>query len=248
MAKFLNTTGVSYHLEELIKGTKDRLILISPYLQFHNRIKDNIGNLIVQKRDVRIIYRENKLKVEESNWLEGLIGVRTSVCSTLHAKCYINEKEAIVTSMNLYSFSQQNNDEMGIYITKEQDPELYHDIAEEVQRLLTISKEIRVTVTTVDSKVVDKKTDELKKYSTKKKSSSSKLMKTKELSDKTGITSRKVNSWFVDNKLMYKKDNQWFATTKGKEQGGVEQDGYYGQEVLWPEEISDLIAKTDLPF
>jgi hypothetical protein len=34
MAKFLNTTGVSYHLEELIKGTKDRLILISPYLQF----------------------------------------------------------------------------------------------------------------------------------------------------------------------------------------------------------------------
>jgi len=35
MAKFLNTTGVSYHLEELIKGTKDRLILISPYLQFN---------------------------------------------------------------------------------------------------------------------------------------------------------------------------------------------------------------------
>jgi len=66
MAKFLNTTGVSYHLEELIKGTKDRLILISPYLQFHNRVKDNIENLNVQKKDIRIIYRENKLKVEES--------------------------------------------------------------------------------------------------------------------------------------------------------------------------------------
>tara|TARA_Y100001970_G_scaffold267425_1_gene357450 strand:+ start:598 stop:726 length:129 start_codon:yes stop_codon:yes gene_type:complete len=32
MAKFLNTTGVSYHLDELIKNTKDKLILISPYL------------------------------------------------------------------------------------------------------------------------------------------------------------------------------------------------------------------------
>tara|TARA_B110000902_G_scaffold245576_1_gene299834 strand:+ start:1484 stop:2230 length:747 start_codon:yes stop_codon:yes gene_type:complete len=248
MAKFLNTTGVSYHLEELIKGTKDRLILISPYLQFHNRIKDNIENLIAQKRDVRIIYRENKLKVEEHNWLEGLIGVRTSICSTLHAKCYINEKEAIVTSMNLYSFSQQNNDEMGIYVTKEQDAELYHDISEEVQRLLTISNEIRVSVTKVDRKVIDEKTDELKKYSIKKNSSKSKLMKTKELSEKTGLTSRKVNSWFIDNKLMYKKDNQWFTTAKGKEQGGVEQDSYYGQEVLWPEEISDLIEKNDLPF
>ena len=40
MVKFLNTTGVSYHLEELIKGTKDRLVLISPYLQFTDRIKE----------------------------------------------------------------------------------------------------------------------------------------------------------------------------------------------------------------
>lgn len=44
MAKFLNTTGVSYHLEELIKTTKDRLILISPYLQFNDR-KKNISTI-----------------------------------------------------------------------------------------------------------------------------------------------------------------------------------------------------------
>lgn len=30
MAKFLNTSGTNYYLEELIKGAKDRLILISP--------------------------------------------------------------------------------------------------------------------------------------------------------------------------------------------------------------------------
>lgn len=28
MAKFLNTSGTNYYLEELIKGAKDRLILI----------------------------------------------------------------------------------------------------------------------------------------------------------------------------------------------------------------------------
>jgi hypothetical protein len=44
MAKFLNTTGVSYLLEILIKGTKDRLILISPYLQFNDRIKEHLNN------------------------------------------------------------------------------------------------------------------------------------------------------------------------------------------------------------
>jgi len=156
MAKFLNTTGVSYHLEELIKGTKDRLILISPYLQFTDRIKEHLSNLNIQKRDIRIVYRENKLQLEENNWLESQIGIRTSLCKNLHAKCYINENEAIITSMNLYEFSQQNNNEMGIYISKEQDTDLYNATLEEVQRLLTISEEIRVTVKKVTADTLPK--------------------------------------------------------------------------------------------
>lgn len=170
MAKFLNTTGVSYHLEELIKGTKDRLILISPYLQFTDRIKEHLSNLNIQKRDIRIVYRENKLQLEENNWLEGQIGIRTSLCKNLHAKCYINENEAIITSMNLYEFSQQNNNEMGIYISKAQDADLYNATLEEVQRLLTISEEIRVTVKKVTADTppkTEKKIVEVKPSNTK---------------------------------------------------------------------------------
>lgn len=165
MAKFLNTTGVSYHLEELIKGTKDKLILISPYLQFNDRIKEHINNLNIQKKDIRIVYRENKLQLDENNWLESQIGVRTSICKNLHAKCYLNENEAIITSMNLYEFSQQNNNEMGIYISKAQDVDLYNATLEEAQRLLTISEEIRVTVkkvSTSNQEKVEKKGTEIK--------------------------------------------------------------------------------------
>jgi phosphatidylserine/phosphatidylglycerophosphate/cardiolipin synthase-like enzyme len=151
MAKFLNTSGVSFFLEELIKRTKDKLILVSPYLQFNDRIKEHIQNLNIQKKDIRIVYRENKLHPDENNWLANQIGVRTSICKNLHAKCYINDNEAIITSMNLYEFSQLNNNEMGIYITKEADPDLYKDTYEEVQRLLTISEELRVTVQKIDS-------------------------------------------------------------------------------------------------
>lgn len=157
MAKFLNTTGVSYHLEELIKSTKERLILISPYLQFNERIKEQINNLNIQKKDIRIIYRENKLRPDENNWLSNQIGVRTSICKNLHAKCYINEVEAIITSMNLYEFSQMNNNEMGIHVTKAQNEELYNSIFAEVQRLLTISEEIRVTVQKVAPQESEKK-------------------------------------------------------------------------------------------
>ena len=237
MAKFLNTTGVSYHLEELIKNTKDRLILISPYLQFHKRVKDNLENLNIQKRDIRIIYRENKLQLEESNWLESQIGIRTSLCDSLHAKCYMNEDEAIVTSMNLYSFSQQNNDEMGIYVKKKNDPELYNDILNEVQRLLTISEEIRVSVKKVD-KEKKQKTDEPIAKIVEKKKPTTKLCTTKELSEFTGITSRNINSWLTENKFMYKKDGDWITTKKGKEIGGIEKCGHYGSFVVWPQDVT----------
>lgn len=244
MAKFLNTTGVSYHLEELIKSTKDRLILISPYLQFHNRIRDHIQNLNIQKRDIRIVYRESKLQLEESNWLESQIGVRTSICPTLHAKCYLNENEAIVTSMNLYSFSQQNNDEMGIHVTKNEDPELYHDIYEEAQRLLTISEEIRVSVKKVEKKGPEQLANiPSSGIDVKKKSSNSDYKTTKDLSAIVGMSSRKINSWLVDNKLMYKKEDDWILTKEGVAKGGVSRSGQYGKFIVWPEEIANEIKK-----
>ena len=122
MAKFLNTSGISYHLEELIKNSHEKLFLISPYLQFSQRIKENIAERNLLKIDIRIVYRENKLAPDENNWLSQQSGVRTSLLQNLHAKCYMNENEAIITSMNLYEFSQQNNNEMGILISKSNDP------------------------------------------------------------------------------------------------------------------------------
>ncbi len=243
MAKFLNTTGVSYHLEELIKNTKDRLILISPYLQFHKRVKDHLENLNIQKRDIRIIYRDNKLQVAESNWLESQIGIRTSLCNSLHAKCYLNENEAIVTSMNLYSFSQQNNDEMGIHVTKEKDPDLYSDIYQEVQRLLTISEEIRISVKKVDKEIEIQSEKTVSEIVKTKGNSKSKLLRTKELSEITGLSSRKVNNWFVNKKLMYKKDDDWITTKKGKEIGGIEKSNQYGKFIVWPEDVAKHITE-----
>jgi phosphatidylserine/phosphatidylglycerophosphate/cardiolipin synthase-like enzyme len=242
MAKFLNTTGVSYHLEELIKSTNDQLILISPYLQFHKRVKDHLANLNIQKKDIRIIYRENKLQLEESNWLESQIGIRTSICGTLHAKCYINEKEAIVTSMNLYSFSQQNNDEMGIHVTKQDDPDLYQDIKMEVDRLLTISEEIRVTVKKVDKNIEKQADATVAEVKSSLEGISGKLVTTKELSALTGLSSRKVNEWLAEKKLMYKKDDDWITTKRGKDAGGQEKEGQYGKFVVWPEGIAKHIA------
>ncbi len=150
MAKFLSTSGVSYHLEELIQKANEKLILISPYLQFNDHLKQSLEEKDRQKTvDVRLIYGESKLQPAENNWLKSLLSIRTSICPHLHAKCYLSEHAAIITSMNLYEYSQINNNEMGIFIDKTEDEQLYNDVLADANRLIRISQEIKVTVATV---------------------------------------------------------------------------------------------------
>lgn len=152
MAKFLDTTGVSYHLQQLINKANEKLVLISPYLKINDRIKQSLEDKNRLKIDIRVVYGKNELQPDENNWLKSMTSIRSSFCKDLHAKCYLNENEAIITSMNLYEFSQVNNNEMGIYIEKSSDPDLYKDIYDEVQRLIRISDELIVSVEKAPSK------------------------------------------------------------------------------------------------
>lgn len=151
MAKFLSTTGTNYHLEELIKGASDRLILISPFLKLNDRMKELLADKNRLKIDVRIVYGKSELQPQEIEWLRGLTYIRTSFCKNLHAKCYMNEEMCIITSLNLYEFSQVNNNEMGILIQRGEDAQLYKDAYEESQRIIRISDEVRISLERVSS-------------------------------------------------------------------------------------------------
>ncbi len=162
MAKFLDTTGVSYHLQQLINQAQDMLILISPYLKINERLRQSLDDKDRMKIDIRIVYGKNELQPDQINWLKSLKFVRTSFCENLHAKCYLNESEAIITSMNLYEFSQVNNQEMGIYITKADDQQLYDEIYNEARRLIRISDEVRLYVEKIIEHEESRNNDEVK--------------------------------------------------------------------------------------
>lgn len=146
MAEFLDTTAVSDRLSQLIKHAKDRIILISPYLKINDRLKEFLEDQNRMKIDIRVIYGKSELKPAEIKWLQTLDYVHTSFHKNLHAKCYMSESEAIITSMNLYEFSQVNNEEMGIHVSLDDDPDLYQTILDEAQRLIRNADEIKVSV------------------------------------------------------------------------------------------------------
>lgn len=221
MAKFLNTSGTNYHLEELIKSTNDKLILISPFLKISNRIKELLEDKNRMKIDIRIVYGKIEMKNEEINWLKELSFIRTSFCENLHAKCYMNEKMCIVTSMNLYDFSQINNNEMGILIKRDEDQELYNDTKEEAERIIRISDEVRMSI----EKIEKENEEEHDKLTTSKLALKLKI-KTDELIEKL------VSLGFLE-----KKGDKEYITPKGKEAGGEFRTNKHGGYFLWDKDM-----------
>jgi len=146
MADFLTTSGITFHLEGLVKSANEKLILISPFLKLNERLRQILDDKDREKIDIRVVYGKNELQPEENNWLKSKASIRSSFCKNLHAKCYLNESKALITSMNLYEFSQVNNEEMGVLVEREKDAALYASVLEEAMRLIRISDEVRVTV------------------------------------------------------------------------------------------------------
>ena len=168
MSEFLTTSGVTYHLERLIKDAKERLVLVSQFLKINERLRQLLDDQDRFKIDIRVIYGKNELIPEENNWLRSKASIRTSYCKNLHAKCFLNEPEALITSMNLYEFSQVNNEEMGILVNRESDPKLYDGVYQEVMRLIRISEELQVEVKKIPQETVATTTRSTSTLSTKK--------------------------------------------------------------------------------
>ena len=136
MVEFLTTTSISAELEKLIKSAREEITLISPYLKVNPRLQGFIRDADMRRVRLTVIYGKRDMQDTEREWINGLATPpETWFVPNLHAKCYLNENAAIITSMNLYEFSQQNNDEMGIYVSGTQDPSLYKEIKEEALRL-----------------------------------------------------------------------------------------------------------------
>ncbi len=143
MAKFLRTEDMLVELRDMLEGAKERIVLVSPYLQVGPRIQTLLSACSARGLSIDVVYREKEQRwkggSKESrnfDWLK-LPMLRVKLLTNLHSKCYLSESHAIITSMNLYDYSQTNSVEMGVLLDREVDKELYTAVETEVNRLLS---------------------------------------------------------------------------------------------------------------
>ena len=246
MAKFLNSSGTTYHLEELIKNASDRLIIISPYLKLNERIKELLEDRNRLKIDIRIVYGKNDLHPEEINWLKNLTFIRTSFCKNLHAKCYLNENECIITSLNLYEFSQVNNNEMGVLIYRNEDAKLYADTYEEAQRIIRISDEVRMSLEKVTesdngssntSNTVSSagrvSAESVASNATEATTPNYSKLTTAKLAKELGFKTQELNDKLLAAGYLVEQEGELVLTDAGKSAGGTSKRGKFGEFCLW---------------
>lgn len=139
MAEFLTTTGTCSELEKIFIDAQFKVVLISPYLQISKNTVQRMKEASDKNILIQLVYRTNKLEGVERTMLMGIENLELYHIENLHAKCYFNESKMIITSMNLYEFSEKNR-EMGILIDSKSDSNVYNKAVQEYNSIIKISR------------------------------------------------------------------------------------------------------------
>lgn len=121
MAEFLHDDDLNAAIGRIFRESEQQLVIISPFIKLHSRLKDALKSKSnPHKLNIVVVFGKNENKIEKSlskeefDFLREFPNITIKYQPRLHAKYYANERSAILSSMNLYDFSQNNNIEFGI--------------------------------------------------------------------------------------------------------------------------------------
>lgn len=125
MTKFLTGKNLEDKLTDIIWDARKYIILISPFIKLDDHVK-SIFDKIKVTHEVHLIllfgknegYKQRSFNSEDFQYFKSFKNISILYNKDLHAKHYCNEKEGLITSLNLYDYSMINNVEYGVHFIK----------------------------------------------------------------------------------------------------------------------------------
>ncbi|MDA4123785.1 MAG: phospholipase D-like domain-containing protein [Thaumarchaeota archaeon] len=124
----------------LVSNARDRVTLVTPYLNIWEHLKSKIDEAVRRKVQISFLIRRDdddrvprKRRAEDAAWLISQ-GVRVILVPNLHAKIYMSEKTVILSSMNITEPSIANSREFAVLLRRDEDAE---KVREYVANLVT---------------------------------------------------------------------------------------------------------------
>ncbi len=118
--EFLTGHKLNAAIEDIIRNADHELLVVSPYIHLHERFVEAFKTLH-DKPHVRVTLLFGKANGDKTStfhkdsiaFFKSLPNIEIAHRKNLHAKFYANEDGSIMTSMNLYAYSQDVNIETG---------------------------------------------------------------------------------------------------------------------------------------
>ena len=137
--KLIKPSEISSKIMSLIEESDEFVLLVSPYVKISKwyKLLKKLDNLKARKVPFSFVIRDENSNSNSAYELDTL-SYSYSAIPDLHAKLYLNEKYAIVTSLNLLLSSEINTIEIG-YQTET--PEEYDELIDFCKRHLSVNFE-----------------------------------------------------------------------------------------------------------
>lgn len=122
MTKFITGDELEDTIDKIIWEAQKCLMLVSPFIKLDNHFKKIFNkHLKNDKLSIIILFGKNEgniqksLNKEDFEFFTQFPNISIIYVPNLHAKYYANEKEGVITSVNLYDYSFVHNIEFGVH-------------------------------------------------------------------------------------------------------------------------------------
>lgn len=141
-AEFLSTIGVSYQVDRMISEATSEIVFFCPLLKLQESVI--LRFLQADQRNVRItlMYGKDRGQIRGQKWYKEFKNLRILYHDRLHTGVYRNEKEIILTSMELADVNSSSKADMGVMITKLRDRKAFEDGIYEQELLIEHAEEV----------------------------------------------------------------------------------------------------------
>ncbi|WP_345256522.1 phospholipase D-like domain-containing protein [Flaviaesturariibacter amylovorans] len=117
---FLDRNAIIESVSNILNSASLEIVIVAPYIKLSEHFSNLLKNANDRGIEITIVYREDRLHKNEKQRLMSFENLTLLCHPDIHAKCYFNEYEMVITSMNLYDYSEKYNREMGVLVANQE--------------------------------------------------------------------------------------------------------------------------------
>lgn len=136
MARVLTTKEIAATIDDIIKNAEKYICLFTFNITIGETYLSRLRNAAKRGVNITVVFGVDNGEPDLLKELHSIPGCEVYFKRYLHAKFYYNEKDLLVTSMNLSEASERNNYELGVHMNVKTSPDEFQKVKREAREII----------------------------------------------------------------------------------------------------------------